>query len=246
MEDREDIDDAVTGFKVGLDAVRQRLAGVRQQQLVFLFRVVTDVAARYYPQNVVVVKGYVPLHVTRSSFEDVVDIALKGGGVDGVVVSMPLRGAAVTNRIAHHHHLGYRGVSHAKQLRADSLNVRFQPHLHRRRRFLIDPADQRRSLEHQTGLRTRLPLASWRVAPFSHGPPMFALLVHERFVSLANFHKFRSGYGFLYDHVAFFEESIPIHRMHHASSESYTVCAPWQWPDGLDYVPTNVSGHFGS
>ena len=83
VENREDIDDAVTGFKMSLHASGQRAGRVCQHYLVLFGRVQPQMTARHHPQDAVVVERDVPLDVARASFDDVIDIALERRSVDG-------------------------------------------------------------------------------------------------------------------------------------------------------------------
>ena len=142
MENREDIDDAVPGFEVRLDAMGQRAAGIGQHRFVFFGRVQPQMATRYHPQDAIFVERDVPLDVPRATFEDVVDIALERRRVDGVEIAVPFCRAVIADGIAHHHHFGDGSVRYLEELGADAVDVLLEPDLHRWRGFRVNLMDE--------------------------------------------------------------------------------------------------------
>ena len=188
VQDGRDVDHAVAGTQMGLHGPRKRAAVILQQQPVLLVGVHADVRARHDPQHVVVVERDVPLDVGGAVLDDVVDVAAQGCGVDRVNVAVPVGGAAVAHRAAHHHQLGGAGVLDAEQPVGHRAQPVAGPHLDRRRAATVDlRAELPREL--QARLRGGLPPAAGRIVGPTFVGPHRPLALHQDLVGAAHLRK---------------------------------------------------------
>ena len=151
------VDQAVAGGKLDLLSARQRHVRVAQELPHLRVGLRTGVAARYHPEDGVVVQGDVPLqHGRPVAHEGALD-ALDRRLTDGVHVPVPVGVAVVDDRAAEHLHLRDQRLG-LHQPAADPQGVLAQQELDRGRGGRLH-----REIQAQARLPRGLPVAAGRI-----------------------------------------------------------------------------------
>ena len=175
VEDRIGVADAVTGFELHGDTVRQWHRAVGEQLLVLGLGVWPPVRAGHDPEHGVIVQRHVPLYHTRRIFAQIALQPRQRRLIDRVDVPVPARGTAIFHRAAHQEEADGRRIFAAHQLTTHAHRVRVQREVDGIRRRFIDDLIVR-----QPRLSARFPDTAGWIIRLCLARPDRLLALHKR------------------------------------------------------------------